>query len=211
VAQYEELKESIIAGDMDKVGELVQSLLDKGTSPTEVIQEGLIRGMAVVGERMKAGEMFIPEVLASAHAMSRGMELVKPLIVGGVSYAAKVLMGQVEGDVHSIGRKFVGMILESGGFEVVDIGEDVPADKFIEAVKREQPNILGLSSLLTTTMPYMKDVIETLKRSNLRDKVRVIVGGASVTQDFADSIGADGYAPDAISAVDKVKQLLGQR
>ncbi len=211
MAEYKELKESIIAGDMDKVEELVQNLVDKGNSPTEIISEGLTAGMAVVGEKMKSGEMFIPEVLASAQAMSRGMELLKPLIVGGVTYTGRVVMGQVEGDVHSIGRKFVGMILESGGFEVVDLGEDVPANKFIEAVGREQPNILGLSALLTTTMPHMKDVIEALKRSNLRDKIHVIVGGAPVTQAFADSIGADGYAPDAITAVDKAKQLLSKR
>jgi len=209
MAQYEKLQEYVITGDEDKVKELVNSLLDKGRSPTEIISEGLIRGMAVVGEKMKTGEMFIPEVLASAHAMSKGMELVKPHIVGKITYAGKAVMGQVEGDVHSIGRKFVGMLLESGGFEVVDIGEDVPANKFVEAVKREQPNILGLSALLTTTMPRMKEVIEALKDSNLKDKVLVMVGGAPVTQGFADSIGADGYAPNAILAVDKAKQLLG--
>ena len=209
MGRYEELQESIITGDEDKVKELVQSLLDKGNSPTDIISKGLIGGMAVVGGKMKTGEMFIPEVLASAEAMARGMELVKPHITEKIAYAAKVVMGQVEGDVHNIGRRFVGMMLESGGFEVVDIGENIPADKFIEAVGREQPNILGLSALLTTTMPCMKDVIEALKRSNLKDKVQVMVGGAPVSQSFADSIGADGYAEEAVSVLDKARQLTG--
>jgi len=156
--------------------------------------------------------MFIPEVLASAKAMSGGMELLKPLIVAeelSTIHTGKVVIGTVQGDLHNIGKKIVSMILESGGFTVVDLGVDIPADKFVEAVKQEQPNILGLSALLTTTMPRMKDVIKALKEAGVRDKVRVIVGGAPITQDFADSIGADGYAPDAASALDKAKQLLG--
>lgn len=179
----------------------------------EIISEGLIRGMSVVGQRMKSGEMFIPEVLMSANAMNKGMEILKPLIAGEESlkiYAGKVIMGTVEGDVHSIGKSIVSTILESSGFTVLDIGVDVPADKFIEAVKHEQPKILGLSALLTTTMPRMKDVIEALKEAGFREKVWVMVGGAPVTQGFADSIGADGYAPDAVSALDKAKELPGQ-
>jgi len=208
---YNELQEGVIAGDEDKVKEIVSHLLGKGNSPTDIISEGLVPGMAVVGQRFKACEMFIPEVLASARAMGRGMELVKPLIVGtklaGVN-TGKIVMGTVHGDFHNIGKNLVSMMLESAGFTVIDIGIDVPTDKFVEAVKQEQPDILGISALLTTTMPRMKDIVEALKSSNLKDKVRVLVGGAPVTQNFADSIGADGYAPNAVAAVDKVKELL---
>jgi len=212
MASYEELQESIIAGQRDKVKEVVNTLLDSDTAPIEIISEGLIGSMSIVGQKMKSGEMFIPEVLASAHAMNEGMGMLMPLITEDESsslYAGKALMGTVQGDLHNIGKKIVSMILESGGFTVVDLGVDIPADKFVEAVKQEQPNILGLSALLTTTMPRMKDVIKALKEAGVRDKVRVIVGGAPITQDFADSIGADGYAPDAASALDKAKQLLG--
>lgn len=212
MAAYEELQESIITGQPDKVKELVTGLLDGGGKPREIISEGLIRGMSVVGQRFKTGEMFIPEVIASAATMNRGLEILKPLIVGDElsnMSAGKVVIGTVQGDVHDIGRKLVGMILESGGFTVKDIGQDVSPDKFIEAVEREKPNILGLSALLTATMPLMGDVVEALKRRNLRDNVWVMVGGAPVSQEFADSIGADAYAADAVSAVDKAKQLIG--
>lgn len=211
MAQYKDLQESVIAGDEDKVKELVSSLLKAGKKPIDIIAEGLTKGMSVVGERMKAGDMFIPEVLASAESMKAGMEVLKPHITGELVFSTKAVMGQVSGDVHNIGRKFVNMMLESSGFAVVDLGEDVPPEKFVEAVKKERPNILGLSALLTTTMPNMKVVIEALRSSSLRNKVKIIVGGAPVTQAFADSIGADGYAPNAISAVDKAKQLLGQK
>ena len=210
---YEELGNSVIAGDADKVKEGVNILLKGGDSPMKIIDEGLTPSMSVVGQKMKAGEMFIPEVLASANAMNKGMEILKPLIAAEESlklYAGKVIMGTVEGDVHRIGKGIVATILESGGFTVQDLGESVPAAKFVEAVEREQPKILGLSSLMTMTAPHMRDVIEALKRNNLRDKVQVMVGGAPITQDFADSIGADGYAPDAASALDKAKQLVGQ-
>ncbi len=209
MTSYEELNQAVIDGEEEKAAELVQGLVDKGINPEEIISKGLTAAMAVVGERMKSGDMFIPEVLASAHAMIRGMEIVKPLIVGEFSYTGKVVMGQVAGDLHTIGRKFVNMMLESAGFKVVDLGEDVPAQRFIEAVKQEQPNILGLSALITTTMTAMKDVIEAFKSNNMRDKVKIMVGGAPVSQSFADTIGADGYAPDAITAVDKAKELIG--
>jgi 5-methyltetrahydrofolate--homocysteine methyltransferase len=210
---YEELQESVIMGDGSKVKEVIGDLLKKNNSPLEIISAGLIPSMSVVGQRMKDGEMFIPEVLASAHAMSGGMELLKPLIAGAelsTIYKGKVVIGTVQGDLHNIGKKIVSMLLESGGFTVLDLGVDVPIDRFVEAIKQEQPDILGLSALLTTTMPRMRDAVEALKHNNLRDKVQVMVGGAPVTQSFADSIGADGYAPDAVSALDKIKQLLGQ-
>jgi len=212
MSTYQELQESLITGQEDKVKEVVGILLERGNNPMEILSEGLFPGMSVVGQRFKTGEMFIPEVLASAHAMSAGFDLLKPVITQdrlSDIYIGKVVIGTVQGDLHNIGKKIVSMILESGGFTVVDIGVDAPTEKFIETIKQEQPNLLGLSSLLTTTMPRIGEVIEALKSSNLRDKVRVMVGGAPITQAFADSIGADGYAPDAVSALDKAKQLLG--
>ena len=157
------------------------------------------------------GEMFIPEVLASANAVNEGMAMLRPLVVGdkmSTFYRGKVVIGTVEGDLHNIGKNIVAMLFESVGFEVVDLGVNVPADKFVTAVNQEQPNILGLSALLTTTMPRMKDVIKALEEASVRDKVRVMIGGSPITQKFADSIGADGFAPDAPSAVDKAKELM---
>lgn len=208
---YKELQEAVISAQQDKVKEVVGLLIDRGNDPLEIISEGFIGGMSIVGQKMKAGEMFIPEVLASAQAMRQGMEILEPLIVGEKKSSAvgKVVIGTVKGDVHNIGKNIVSMMLETAGFAIVDLGVDVPVDKFAEAVRRENPNILGLSALLSTTMPQMKEVIEALKRSDLRDKVKIMVGGAPVTQGFASSIGADGYAPDAGSAVDKAKQLIG--
>jgi len=211
MSTYQKLQESLIAGQGDKVNEMVGTLLKEGNSPMEILSDGLFPGMSIVGQKFKIGEMFIPEVLASAHAMSSGFDLLKPVITQdrlSDIYIGKVVIGTVQGDLHNIGKKIVSMILESGGFTVVDIGVDAPTEKFIEAIKQEQPNLLGVSALLTTTMPRMGEIIEALKHSNLRDKVRVMVGGAPITQAFADSIGADGYAPDAVSALDVAKQLL---
>ena len=211
MSTYQKLQESLIAGQGDKVNEMVGTLLKEGNSPMEILSEGLFPGMSIVGQKFKIGEMFIPEVLASAHAMSSGFDLLKPVITQdrlSDIYIGKVVIGTVQGDLHNIGKKIVSMILESGGFTVVDIGVDAPTEKFIEAIKQEQPNLLGVSALLTTTMPRMGEIIEALKHSNLRDKVSVMVGGAPITQAFADSIGADGYAPDAVSALDVAKQLL---
>ena len=208
MAEYKELQENVISGEEDKVKASVSTLLNQGKNPTDIISNGLISGMSTVGERMKAGDMFIPEVLASAEAMRAGLEVAKPYLKGELTFTAKAVMGQVSGDVHNIGRKFVNMMLESAGFAVVDLGDDVPAAKFVEAVKRENPDIVGISALLTTTMPNMKSVINALQEAGVKERVKVIVGGAPVNQAFADSIGADGYAPDAITAVDKVKQLI---
>lgn len=211
MATYAELQEQVITGQKDKVAATIKTLLDGGKAPVEIINEGLIAGMNVVGVKFKAGDMFIPEVMASAHAMKEGMDIVKPLVVGeSASFTMdKAIIGTVEGDIHTIGKSIVAMLMESSGFDVIDLGVNVPAAKFVEAVKKEQPRILGMSALLTTTMPRMKDVIEALKGVGLRDKTRVMVGGAPVTQGFADSIGADGYAPDGPSAVDKAKELIG--
>ncbi|MDK2986131.1 MAG: hypothetical protein PWQ96_1775, partial [Clostridia bacterium] len=184
--------------------------IDEGVEAIDIINEGLIPGMTVVGTRFKAGEMFVPEVLMSARAMQGGMELVKPLIADtDMPSAGTVVLGTVKGDLHDIGKNLVGMMMESAGFKVINMGVDVSAEKFVEAVKEHKPQVVALSALLTTTMLAMKDVIELLKEEGLRDDVKVLVGGAPVSQDFADEIGADGYAPDAASATDLVKSLLG--
>ena len=211
MAKYEELQELIVTGQKDKVAAVVKTLLDSGKAPMEIINDGLTGGMNVVGAKFKAGDMFIPEVMISAHAMKEGMDILKPLVAGESSSlsAKKAVLGTVEGDIHSIGKSIVAMLLESSGFEIIDIGVDIPVARFVEAVQKERPAIIGMSAMLTTTMSRMKDVIEALKEASLRDNTRVIIGGAPITQEFADSIGADGYAPDASSAVEKAKELTG--
>ena len=209
MATYEELAQSVIAGQREQVKDLVTSLIEAGNSPLEIVNEGLIGGMNVVGVRFKAGDMYVPEVLMSAKSMSGGLEIVKPLIaVADQKSKGKILLGTVKGDLHDIGKNLVGMLIESGGLEVVNMGTDVSAEEFIDAIIEHEPDILGLSALLTTTMPVMQDIIEMLIENGLRDKVKVIIGGAPVSREYADTIGADGYAPDAGSAVDLCKQLL---
>lgn len=209
MTNYEELSQNVIAGHGVRVMELTKQALDNGADPVEIINRGLIPGMTVVGARFKAGQMFVPEVLMSARAMNAGMELVKPLLVGQeLPSAGKVIIGTVKGDLHDIGKNLVGMMLESAGFSVVNLGVDVSPEKFVQAVKEHKPGVLGMSALLTTTMLSMKDVIEILKEEGLRDRVKVVVGGAPISQDFAEEIGADGFAPDAASATELCKKLL---
>ncbi len=207
---YEELQELIITGQTEKVAATIKTLLGSGKAPMDIITNGLTAGMNVVGAKFKSGDMFIPEVMVSANAMKEGMDILKPLVVSeSLSFSTgKVVIGTVEGDIHTIGKSIVSMLLGSSGFEIIDLGVNVPAKKFVEAVKKEQPIILCMSAMLTTTMPKMKDVIDSLKEAGLRDKIRVLVGGAPITQQFADSIAADGYAPDAGSAVEKAKSLI---
>ncbi|MFW5993521.1 MAG: corrinoid protein [Halanaerobiaceae bacterium] len=208
MADFEKLSESVIKGEEEKVKELVQAAIDEGLEPSEIINQGLISGMNVVGKRFKEGDMFVPEVLLSARSMKGGMELVKPLLVeGDMEEAGRVLLGTVEGDLHDIGKNLVGMMMESGGLEVINLGTDVTAEEFAEAVREHKPDVLGMSALLTTTMLEMKNTIEVLIEEGLRDSVKVIVGGAPVTREFADEIGADGWAPDAASAKDLVFDL----
>lgn len=210
MANFEELSNAIVAGNEAKSKELTQKMLDDGIDVEEIINNGLIAGMNIVGPRFKAGEMFVPEVLMSARAMNGGMDLVKPLLADSeITSAGTVIIGTVKGDLHDIGKNLVAMMMESGGFNVINMGVDVPAEKFVEAVKEHKPQVVALSALLTTTMLSMKDVVEILKEEGLRDEVKVIVGGAPVSQDFSDEIGADGYAPDAASATDLVKELIG--
>jgi len=206
---FEKLSNSVIQGNAAEVAELTREAVDEGVKPTEIINQGLINGMNVVGKRFKAGDMFVPEVLMAAKAMKGGMEIVQPLLVEGeMEEAGRVVLGTVAGDLHDIGKNLVGMMMESGGLEVTDLGTDVEADEFVESVREVKPHVLGMSALLTTTMLEMKDVIEVLEEEGLRDDVKVIVGGAPVTREFADEIGADGWAPDAASAKDLAFELL---
>jgi len=210
VAVFEDLSNAVISGNVAKVTELTKKAIDDGVAPTDVINRGLITGMSVVGARFKAGEMFVPEVLMAARSMNAGLDIVKPLITeGDIPSVGKVIIGTVKGDLHDIGKNLVGMMMESGGVNVVNLGVDIPPEKFAAAVKEHKPQVVALSALLTTTMLAMKDTIEVLKEEGLRNSIKVIIGGAPVTQQFADEIGADGYAPDAASATDLAKRLLG--
>ena len=209
MADYEKMADAVINGKQDLVGELTQKAVDEGVNPNEIIENGLINGMNVVGKRFKAGDMFVPEVLMSAKAMKSGMNIVKPLLVEGErSAAGKVLLGTVSGDLHDIGKNLVGMLMESGGLEIVNLGTDIEPAEFAEKVREHEPDVLGMSALLTTTMLAMRDTIEVLEEEGLREDVKIMVGGAPVTQEFADEIGADGWAPDAASAKDLAFDLL---
>ena len=206
---FEKLTKSIIDGNAENVTELTQEAIDQGINPTEIINEGLIKGMNVVGKRFKNGDIFVPEVLMSARAMKKGMELVQPLLVEGeMKEAGRVVLGTVAGDLHDIGKNLVGMMMVSSGLEVTDLGTDVEADEFVECIRKVKPHIVAMSALLTTTMLEMKNVIEVLVEEGLREDVKIIVGGAPVTKDFAEEIGADGWAPDAASAKDLAFELI---
>ncbi len=192
------------------VKELVQKALDQKVGAGDILNKGLIAGMEVVGKRFKANEVYIPEVLISARAMKAGMALIKPLLAStGVKSAGTFVIGTVKGDLHDIGKNLVAMMMEGSGFTVVDLGVDVSADKYVAAAKQNPGSVVGMSALLTTTMTGIKDVIAAMKEAGV--KVRTMIGGAPVTQNYADEVKADGYAPDAASAVDRAKQLLGAR
>ena len=209
MVSYDALAEGVKKGDENVVKFEVNKALNEGAEARDILVKGLIGGMSVVGERFKTGEMFLPEVLMSAHAMHEGLNIVKPLLAkAGQKAMGRVVIGTVEGDIHDIGKKIVGFLLEGGGFEVIDLGVNVSDGAFAQAIEEHNPDILGMSALLTTTMPNMGKVIELLKEKKLRDKVKIIVGGASVTEEFAKSIGADSYAPEAGSAVELVKKAL---
>jgi 5-methyltetrahydrofolate--homocysteine methyltransferase len=205
----EKLYTALSQGKTDGVEKLVQEALERGESAERILKDGLIPAMDRIGIKFKNGEIYIPEVLIAARAMHAGMAVLKPILSKSTSsMAGKVVIGTVKGDFHDIGKNLVIMMLEGGGFEVVDLGIDVPIDRFIEAIRKDEPHVVGLSALLTTTMREMKNIIQAFETAGLRNQVKVIVGGAPVTEKFAKEIGADGYAPDAASAVDVVKSLL---
>lgn len=209
MSDYNQLAEAVYKGNFSGVKELTQQFIDSGAEPLKIINEGLIGGMNIVGPKFKAEEMFVPEVMMAAKAMSIGMELVKPLISDAdIPSAGTVVVGTVAGDLHDIGKNLVVMILESGGFKVIDLGVNVSPEGFVQAVKEHNPHIVGMSALLTTTMMAMKETIEALKAAGLRDKAKILVGGAPLSKEFADEIGADDYCADAMATKEICSNLL---
>ena len=205
----EHLAENLYAGEHLQVADRVRQALQSGLSPAEVLS-GLIAGMDRVGRDFQSGHLFVPEVLLAARAMHAGMAVLRPLLAEtGVPYVGTYLIGTVQGDLHDIGKNLVRMMLEGAGFQVLDLGTDVSPERFVAAVREHRPQILGMSALLTTTMPGMRRTIEALEEAGLRDRVKVMVGGAPVTAEYAREIGADAYAPDAATAVEVARRLLG--
>ncbi len=206
---YKPIIDTLIKGDQAQLSGMVKEALDQGVAAEEILKSGLIAGMDIVGEKMENEEMFIPEVLRSAKIMSAALEILKPLLSEDTKTSrGKVVIGTVKGDLHDIGKNLVAMMLESSGLEVYNLGVDVAPEQFVAAVKEKNAQLLGLSALLTTTMPMMKNTVDAVTESGLRDQVKIVIGGAPVTKKFADDIGADGYAPDAGSAVKLAKTLL---
>ena len=204
------MAESLIAGKVDEVTDLTRQALDANVSSKDILEKGLLAGMEVVGKRFKANEMFIPEVLRCAKCMHGAMEILRPLLAEtGVETAGTFVIGTVKGDLHDIGKNLVGMMFEGAGFEVIDLGIDLAPAAFVEAIKEHNANLFGMSALLTTTMPKMGETINAIKEAGLRDQVKIMIGGAPVTGEFAKEIGADAYASNAASAVDTGKELLG--
>lgn len=203
-----EISQALQNGDADLVAEKTQEALNQGLTPTEILNDGLLKGMGIIGGKFKNNEVFVPEVLIAARAMHFGLNVLKPILANtGVKPFGKVVLGTVKGDLHDIGKNLVGMVMMGSGLEVIDLGVDVSAEKFIEAVKEHKPDILALSALLTTTMIEQKNVIDALINEGLRDQVKVMVGGAPVSEDFSRQIGADGYTTDAIAAAEMARQL----
>lgn len=206
---YEKMAEGLIAADVESVNKLVQEALDKNLPANSIMHDGLIPGMDIVGQRMKTGELFIPEVLRSARVMQGAIAILKPhLSEEDRSGLGTIVIGTVEGDLHDIGKNLVSMMLQGAGFSVVDLGTNVKPQDFVEAVKSNKANILGMSALLTTTMPKMEETVRALKESGIRDQVKIMAGGAPVTQKFIDDIGADGYGANAASASEVAKELI---
>lgn len=206
-----QLEQSVIDGKQKVAVALTEQLLNAGVAPAEILSEGLVSGMEEVGERFKCGDYFVPEMVIAARAMKSAMLLIRPKLVDtGVKPLGTIVLGTVRGDLHDIGKNLTGMFLEGAGFRVIDIGVDAGADKFVAAVKENDAEIVGISALLTTTMPYAGEIIRSLDSAGLRPKVKVIVGGAPMTEEFARAIGADAFAPDAATGADRCKELILQ-
>jgi 5-methyltetrahydrofolate--homocysteine methyltransferase len=209
MADLQTIAENLINGNAPAVAEGVKEALAEGVSPGEILNGALVVGMDEVGYRFKNNIFYVPEVLIAARAMHAGMDVLKPLLAeGDVPTAGKVVLGTVKGDLHDIGKNLVSMMLEGGGFEVIDLGVDASPETFVASIRDERPQVVGMSALLTTTMVNMKTTIDVLTEAGVRDQVKIMVGGAPVTQRYADEIGADGYAPDAASAVDLARSLV---
>ncbi len=210
MADLNKIATALITGNAPEVKKLTEEALTEGVDPQVIVQQALIIGMMEVGRRFKANEFYVPEVLIAARAMHAGLDVLKPLLTeSGIEPLGTIVLGTVQGDLHDIGKNLVGMMMEGAGLAVVDMGTDASPDKFVQAIKENRPQLLGMSALLTTTMPAMHKTIEAIQEAGLRDQVKVIIGGAPVTERYAQEIGADGYAPDAASAVDLVKEFLG--
>ena len=205
---YEPLRQAVINGKRHDATRLTQEALDAGATPMEIVDEGLVPGMAVVGEKFKCNELYVSQMLIAARAMKESMAVLEPLLAKeGIKPAHTIILGTVEGDLHDIGKSLVGMMLKGANYGIVDLGTNVPTTTFVDAVKEHDADVVGLSALLTTTMSEMKTTIEAMREAGLSE-VKVIIGGAPITQDYADQIGADGFAPDAATAVDVVKDML---
>jgi 5-methyltetrahydrofolate--homocysteine methyltransferase len=208
----EQMHDDLYNGLKEEVAEGTQILLDRGWGANKVLNEALVAGMTIVGIDFRDGILFVPEVLMSANAMKAGMALLKPLLSESDEPAAgKMVIGTVKGDIHDIGKNLVCMMMEGAGFEVIDLGINTPVEKYLEALEEHQPEILGMSALLTTTMPYMKVVIDTMKEKGIRDDYIILVGGAPLNQEFGEAVGADAYCRDAAVAADTAKQLVAER
>jgi len=206
----EKISTAIIEGDADSAPGLVQKALDQGLAPKTILDDGMVVGMNEVGARFKRGDMFVPEVLMSADTMQAGLVVLRPLLAAaGVKMLGTVVLGTVKGDLHDIGKNLVGMMCEGAGFEVVDLGFNVPPEKFISAIKEHQPDVVGMSALLTTTMRSMGHTIKAIEEAGLRDQLKIMVGGAPVDRDFAERIGADGYGSNAVAGVEQAKRFVG--
>ncbi|KPL01945.1 MAG: hypothetical protein AMJ90_07195 [candidate division Zixibacteria bacterium SM23_73_2] len=206
-----EISENLELGDFEKVSLLTKKAIEEKIPVEKILKFGLIGGMDIVGEKYKTHQIFLPDVLMSARAMHAGMDVLKPFFIReGMPNSGKVILGTIQGDLHDIGKNLVGIMLKGAGFEVIDLGTDVSPEKFIETAKKEAAYIIGMSALLTTTMPMMRKVVELLKKEGLEDKVKTIIGGAPVSKDFAQSIGADAYGYDSTDAVESVRKLFNQ-
>lgn len=205
----DKLQQATIDGQAPEVEKLTQQALDEEISMDDIINEGFISAMSIIGEKFKNNEIFVPEMLIAARAMRAGLKVLEPLILAGErKYLGKIIIGTVKGDLHDIGKNLLGMMLQGGGYDVIDLGVDVTPDRFLAAAKEHQPQVVCLSALLTTTMPFMKETVKVLGDAGLRNQLKILVGGAPISQRFADEIGADGYADDAGSAVVLVKAVL---
>jgi len=205
----DDLKQNVIDGNAPGAQDLVKQAMAADLPPEQILNEGLIAGMSEVGRLFEIGEFFVPEMLIAARAMKSGLQLLRPkLTEANVKAVGTVVIGTVQGDLHDIGKNLVAMMLEGAGFAVIDLGVDVSPQKFVDAIKEHKPNLVGLSALLTTTMPKMKDTLQSLEAAGLRKSVKVMIGGAPVTEKYASDIGADLYAPDASSAANRAKQAM---
>jgi corrinoid protein of di/trimethylamine methyltransferase len=203
------MHELVIAGSRNEVQALTQEFIDEGHAPEEILYEGLLPGMAVVGDRFEKGEYFIPEMLLAARALNAALDILRPLLSdAAMSKVGRVLIGTVQGDIHDIGKNLVGVMLQGAGFSVIDAGVDVAPDRFVDLIREHSPDVVGLSALLTTTMPSMEDTIGAIVDSGLRDDVKIMIGGAPVTKDYAERIGADGYGKNATVAARVARQLV---